>query len=168
MKIKISNLSDGSHQFRFVEPVNALGLEPPFEGNIEVDVEINRTHNQLILDSSILVNTVFECDRCTALFNRPLHTEYEMVYMMGVEPVDTESDNIAYLSAEADSIDISDDVRDFTILAVPMKKLCSEECKGLCSRCGKNLNEGDCSCSKEAADVRWLPLMELKNKLNTN
>ncbi len=168
MKIKISNLSDGSHQFRFVEPVNSIGLESPFEGNIEVDVEINKVHNQLILDSSILVNTVFECDRCTASFSRPLRAEYEMVYMLRVEPVETESDNIAYLSAEADSIDISDDVKDFAILAVPMKKLCSEECKGLCSRCGKNLNEGDCSCSKNETDARWFPLMELKNKINTN
>ncbi len=168
MKIKISNLSDGTHEFRFVEPVNSLGLETPFEGNIEVDVEISKAHNQLILDASILVNTVLECDRCTSTFSRPLRTEYEMVYMLGVEPVETESDNIAYLSAEAASIDISSDVRDFTILAVPMKKLCSEECKGLCSRCGKNLNEGKCSCGNSETDVRWLPLMELKNKLNTN
>ncbi len=168
MKIKISNLSDGSHQFRFVEPVNTLGLELPFEGSIEVDVEINKAHNQLILDSSILVNTVFECDRCTASFSKALRTNYEMVYMLGVNPVESESDNIAYLSAEADSIDISDDVRDFTILAVPMKKLCSEDCKGLCSRCGKNLNEDDCTCSKDETDARWRPLMELKNKLNTN
>jgi uncharacterized protein len=168
MKIKISNLSEDTHQFRFVEPVNTLGLESPFEGNIEVDVEINKAHNQLILDSSILVNAVFECDRCTTLFSRPLHTEYEMVYMLGVEPVDTESDNIVYLSAETDSIDISADVRDFTILAVPMKKLCTEDCKGLCNKCGKNLNEGECSCSKDETDVRWLPLKELKNKLNTN
>ncbi len=168
MKIKISNLSDGSHQFRFVEPVSTIGLESPFEGSIEVDVEINKIHNQLILDASILVNTVFECDRCTAAFSRPLHAEYEMVYMLGVDPVETESDNITYLSAEADSINISKDIKDFTILAVPMKKLCSEECKGLCSRCGKNLNEGDCSCSKNETDARWFPLMELKNKLNTN
>ncbi len=168
MKIKISNLSDGSHQFRFVEPVNTLGLELPFEGNIEVEVEINKIHNQLILDSSILVNTVFECDRCTALFSKALRAKYGMVYMLGVSPVETESDNIAYLSAEADSIDISEDVRDFAILAVPMKKLCSEECKGLCSKCGKNLNQGDCTCSKDETDARWLPLMELKNKLNTN
>jgi uncharacterized protein len=168
MKIKISNLSDGSHQFRFVEPVNTLGLESPFGGNIEVDVEINKVHNQLILDSSILVNAVYECDRCAASFYSPLRTEYKMVYMPGMEPLDTASDNIAYLSVEADSIDISSDVRDFTILAIPMKKLCSEECKGLCPRCGKNLNEGDCSCNIDENDVRWLPLMELKNKLNTN
>jgi uncharacterized protein len=82
--------------------------------------------------------------------------------------VESESDNITYISSEADVIDISNDVRDFSILAVPMKKLCSDNCKGLCSKCGQNLNEGDCQCSKDETDIRWLPLMELKNKLNTN
>ncbi len=168
MKIKISNLSEGTHKFRFSEPVNTIGLEAPFEGNVEVEVEIKKTHNQLILDSSVSVNAVFECDRCTVPVNKLLHANYEMVYLSRIEPVETESDNITYISSEADVIDISNDVRDFSILAVPMKKLCSEDCKGLCTRCGKNLNEGDCQCSKDETDIRWLPLIELKNKLNTN
>ena len=168
MKIKISNLSEGTHQFRFSEPVKSLGLESPFEGNVEVEVEISKTHNQLILYSSVSANTVFECDRCMTTANKQLNTEFELVYLQGVEPVESESDNIVYISSEADVIDISKDIRDFSILAVPMKKLCAEDCKGLCSKCGKNLNEGECSCSKEETDIKWLPLMELKNKLNTN
>ncbi len=168
MKIKISNLSEGTHNFRFSEPVNVIGLELPFEGNVEVEVELKKTHNQIILDSSVSVSAVFECDRCTGTFKKLLLTDYEMVYLQGMEPVESQSDNIVYIPSVADVIDISDDVRDFSILAVPMKKLCTEVCKGLCSRCGKNLNEGDCSCSKDETDIRWLPLMELKNKLNTN
>ena len=168
MKIKISNLSEGSHQFRFSEPVNVIGLEEPFEGNIVVDVELKKTHNQIILDSSINADAVFECDRCTTSFKRQLKANYEMVYLQGVEPADTKSDNITYITAEKDSIDISDDVRDYAVLSVPMKKLCTEECKGLCVKCGKNLNEGDCSCNQNEIDARWQPLMDLKNKLSTN
>ncbi|HKB87325.1 MAG TPA: DUF177 domain-containing protein [Ignavibacteriaceae bacterium] len=168
MKIKISNLSEGTHNFRFSEPVNVVGLELPFEGNVEVEIELKKTHNQIILDSSVSVSIVFECDRCNGTFKKLLGTGYKMVYLQGMEPVESQSDNIVYIPSVADVIDISDDVRDFSILAVPMKKLCSEECKGLCSRCGKNLNEGNCSCGKDETDVRWLPLMELKNKLNTN
>lgn len=168
MKIKISNLSDGTHFFRFSEPVKSIGLESPFVGNVEVEVELKKAHNQLILDSSVLINSEFECDRCMSSFNKQLRSDYELVYLIGVEPVESESDNIVYISSETDVIDISNDVRDFAILAVPMKKLCSEDCKGLCSVCGKNLNEEQCSCSKNDTDIRWLPLMELKNKFNTN
>jgi uncharacterized protein len=91
-----------------------------------------------------------------------------MVYLQGVEPVESKSDNISYISLETDVIDISDDVRDFSILAVPMKKLCTEECKGLCYRCGTNLNEENCTCDQNYVDARWLPLKELKNNFNTN
>lgn len=168
MKIKISNLSDGSHHLRFIEPITTVGLEIPFEGNVEVNVELKKAHNQIILDSAVLIDAKFECDRCTASFNRTLSTNYKMVYLLGVEPVESESDNIIYLSYETDMIDISNDVRDFSLLSLPMKRLCSEDCKGLCYKCGKNLNEGDCSCIKEETDTRWLPLIELKNKLKTN
>lgn len=168
MKIKISNLSEGSHNFKFVEPVESVGLEVPFEGNIEVEVELKKTHNQIILDSLILVNTKFDCDRCTVPFSKTLNVKYEMVYLLGVKPIESESDNLTYLSPETDLIDISNDVRDFSILSVPMKKLCYEDCKGLCYKCGKNLNEGDCSCNNHETDSRWFPLVELKNKLNTN
>ncbi len=168
MKIKFSNLSEGTHNFRFSEPVKSIGLESPFEGNVEVEVELNKTHNQLILDSTVFVDAFFECDCCMTAVKKQLRADFELVYLQGIEPVESESDNIVYISPEQDVIDISNDVRDFSILAVPMKKLCSEDCKGLCSKCGKNLNEGDCSCSKDDTDIRWLPLMELKNKLNTN
>ena len=168
MKIKISNLSDGIHQFTFLEPVNSVGLESPFEGNIEVEVKLTRAHDQLILDSVVRVNAVFECDRCMTTVSKQLNADYEMVYLQGMEAVENNSDNIAYISSETDAIDISNDVRDFAILAVPMKKLCRENCKGLCPSCGKNLNEGECLCTNDDTDIKWKPLMELKNKLNTN
>ena len=59
---------------------------------------------------------------------------------MNEQPAETESINVNYLSRDADNIDISNDVREFALLSVPMKKLCSEDCKGLCFKCGKDLN----------------------------
>lgn len=168
MKIKISGLSEGTHHFRFSESVSLVGLETPFIDNVDVEVELKKSHNQIVLDSTVFVNAEFECDRCTVHFHKLLRADYKMVYLQGVKPVESKSDSIVYLSPEADVIDISNDVRDFSMLAVPMKKLCSEDCKGICYKCGKNLNEGTCTCDKNDTDARWLPLMELKNKLNTN
>jgi uncharacterized protein len=91
-----------------------------------------------------------------------------MVYLIGMQPQDSQSINIAYLHADADKIILDDDVRDYALLAVPMKRLCNDYCKGLCIKCGKNLNEGDCGCDHDNIDDRWLPLLELKNKLNNN
>ena len=168
MKIKISNLSDGIHNFNFDETVHAVNLSEPFFGNILVDAELNKSHNQLVLSTKITAKVNFDCDRCNINFNSTITNSYKMVYLIGMQPQDSDSINIAYLRADADKIILDDDVRDFALLAVPMKRLCSEFCKGLCIKCGKNLNDGDCGCVHENIDDRWLPLVELKNKLNNN
>ncbi len=168
MKIKISNLSDGIHNFNFDEPAANLGLEEPFFGNINVDVELTKIHSQVVIKAKLSAQTEFECDRCTKDFKTTLTSSYKMVYMLGTEPEDTQAINLTYLPADADKIILDNDVRDYAMLAVPMKKLCTEDCKGLCVKCGKDLNEGDCGCKRDEIDDRWLPLMELKNKINNN
>jgi uncharacterized protein len=168
MKIKISNLSDGVHNFNFDEAVKDINLNEPFFGNILVEAELNKAHNQLVLSASITVRANFDCDRCNNNFNTTLTNTYKMVYFMGMEPENSDSINITYLAPDEDKIILDTDIRDYALLAVPMKRLCNEDCKGLCIGCGKNLNEGDCGCNRENIDDRWLPLMELKNKLNNN
>ena len=168
MNIKISNLSDGIHNYKFEEAVSELGLEEPFIENLLVDAELKKSHNQVILDTKLSIKTSFNCDRCNKNFNTVLTSSYRMVYMFGTEPVDSGSINITYLSLETDKISIDNDVRDYALLSIPMKKLCKEDCKGLCTKCGKDLNDGDCGCQRNEIDNRWLPLLELKNKINTN
>jgi len=168
MNIKISNLSDGIHNYTFNEPVSELGLEEPFVNDLLVNVELNKSHNQVILDTKFSLTANFSCDRCNKNFNSVLTNSYRMVYLFGTEPVDSGSISITYLSIDTDKINIDNDVRDYALLSIPMKKLCKEDCKGLCSKCGKDLNEGNCNCQQNEIDARWLPLMELKNKINNN
>ena len=53
--------------------------------------------------------------------------------------------------------------REAVILELPMRFLCSEDCKGLCPGCGSNLNNGPCDCVKTEGDQRWAPLKKLLN-----
>ncbi len=168
MKIKISNLSEGVHNFYLDEDVNELDLCEPFLGKCKVDIELNKLHNQIILNANLTLNAGFDCDRCNKNFVTVLTGSYQMVYMFGTEPVESESLNVTYLPLDADKIDLTGDIRDYALLAIPMKKLCKEDCKGLCVKCGKDLNEGECACEFKDVDPRWLPLTELKNKINNN
>jgi uncharacterized protein len=61
---------------------------------------------------------------------------------------------------------LEDAVREQVLLALPLKMICREDCKGLCPQCGKNLNEGDCSCTAPVQDLRWAALKEIRDKLN--
>ena len=168
MIIKISNLSEGDHEFVFEDKVGLFDLDSPFYGKFKSLVIINKLHDQLILTAKSNFKVKYECDRCGAEFKTTLVSEYKMIYLMNEAPEETDSINVSYLSRDADKIDISNDVREFALLAVPMKKLCNEDCKGLCPTCGKDLNKEQCTCKSDEIGPRWKPLLSLKDKLNIN
>jgi DUF177 domain-containing protein len=168
MFIKISNLRDGEYYYQFNEPVNEIELENPFYDNFTASVKLSKVHNQIILDAELSANANFECDRCASLFNKTVKAIYRMVYLFSSNGEEPDVLNITYLHIDADKIVLDEDFRDYLMLAVPMKKLCKEDCKGLCYKCGKDLNEGDCNCEKDKINTQWLLLNELKNKLNIN
>ena len=166
MIIKIANLSDGEHGFSFDEDVKNIGIEEPFFGNCKVDVKLGKSNSQIVLNAALILSALYQCDRCGKEFETEVKTNYQMVYLFGDEPEENDDINLTYIPPEADKIKLDDDVRDFALLSVPMKKLCNDDCKGLCLKCGKDLNEGSCGCKTEDVDLRWKPLIELKNKLN--
>ncbi len=168
MIIKISNLTVGEHDFVFEDIVDVLGLDKPFYGKFKSSVILNKLHDQLILSASSNFKVNYECDRCGSEFKTSLRSDYKMIYLMNEAPEETESLNVSYLNRDVDKIDITSDVREFALLSIPMKKLCKEDCKGLCYRCGKDLNKEKCSCNAEEIDPRWKPLVNLKDKLNLN
>lgn len=168
MIIKISNLTVGEHDFVFEDIVEVLDLDKPFYGKFKSSVILNKLHDQLILSASSNFKVNYECDRCGAEFKTSLRSDYKMIYLINEAPEETESLNVSYLNRDVDKIDITSDVREFALLSIPMKKLCKEDCKGLCYRCGKDLNKEKCSCNAEEIDPRWKPLVNLKDKLNLN
>jgi uncharacterized protein len=168
MVIKITNLSQGAHEFTFEESVENLGLEKPFYGKAKSSVVLNKLHDQLIVFVTSDFKVKFECDRCGVEYKSTLKSDYKMVYLMNEAPEETDSIYVSYLNRDADKIDLKNDIREFALLAIPMKHLCKEDCKGLCYKCGANLNFEQCKCSNAEIDPRWKPLMNLKDKLNLN
>ena len=78
------------------------------------------------------------------------------------EGIDDNEDYIFFKSSDLQA-DLSDIVRQAIILAVGMKPLCSEDCRGLCPDCGVNLNKQSCRCASEKIDPRWEGLKKLHN-----
>lgn len=66
---------------------------------------------------------------------------------------------------EGFDIDLEPMVRDLVALSMPLNPVCKQDCKGLCATCGKDLNEGPCSCVQDETDPRWAALSELRDKL---
>ena len=162
LKIRVSGLSAGTHDYSFRVPSSDLQLDANFDSPVEVTVRLEKLGSQIIIRSEIATSASFSCDRCLAGFRQAIGAKYAIVY------VEDESEagrfppeDIRIMRPAATVIDLSDDVREMVLLSVPLKLLCAEECRGLCSSCGAELNDGDCGCVKENANRPWQDLEKL-------
>jgi uncharacterized protein len=110
------------------------------------------------------------CARCLEPVTRELERNFELLYRP--RGVDAGREEISVTQAEAEigyyvgeGVELKDILREQILLALPMKVVCGEECKGLCPSCGQNLNQGACGCAAAVADPRWQALQGLKEKL---
>lgn len=161
MEIKFTNFNDGVHNFDLSEPVKNLKLSEPFEGDLKLDVKMDKSLHQIVLNCDLTVSAKFECDRCTKDVEREYNKHFVMTYLFG-EPVENDQVDLIVLSKESDKIYLDEEAVEYALLAVPMKKLCNDDCKGLCSKCGKDLNDGPCDCKVEERNPIWDELLKLK------
>ncbi len=162
MIIKYTNFSDGIHQINLAEPVEKLGFSDQFFGLVDVVCRMDKSIHQIVIDCNINVNSKTICDRCTSEFISKISTQFQMTYIFSKEHHLSDELNFRFLSTEDDKIDIGKDVKEYIQLAVPMKKLCKDDCEGLCPKCGINLNEKHCDCKSETSNDVWEPLKKLK------
>ncbi|HEX9704926.1 MAG TPA: DUF177 domain-containing protein [Gemmatimonadales bacterium] len=103
-----------------------------------------------------------ECRRCLAPVTVPLAVEIGALFSQ--EPGAADDPETYPVERDAGTIDVRGAVREELILALPKYVVCREDCRGLCPRCGKDLNAGPCGCTATATDTRWQALAALKDK----
>ena len=156
MKIQIGGLSEGLHRYQFQERAANLALGDQFSNMVDIDAALQRNGRQLYLNASVRATGSFLCDRCAAPFTLPLHTTYQMYYVQDETVAgDIDPAEVQVIPPGLSSIDLAEDVRQMVLLAVPFKLLCRDDCRGLCTSCGADLNTGPCTCPPEPADTRW-------------
>ena len=145
--VDLSDLRYGS-SYPVSEPVLASGT-------------VRNTAGVLVMTGAIQTTIHGVCDRCADPFDREVNIPIDVVLVTELSNEDNEDERIFPL--EGDSADLDDIVRTVFVLNLDSKLLCSPDCKGLCCRCGKNLNEGPCNCQKEI-DPRFAALKQLLEK----
>ena len=137
----------------------------PFEAEVEiapmevlsdpvhfVDVRVEGEYlcpgdNRISVKAEVSAQADTRCSRCLEPVSFPMTAELDAVYDRRPDPEDPD-----LYSFEASTIELTDAVRDALLLELPMRSLCSEDCRGLCPVCGINLNKGTCTC-QEGAEV---------------
>lgn len=128
----------------------------PVSRPVEVRGEVRNSADVLTLE--LTAETVLDavCDRCGKAF--PQEKRVTFTCMLAEELQNEDSDEIVLL--ENGKVDAGDLARTAWILGMDTKTLCSKDCKGLCPRCGANLNDGPCGCKREV-DPRLAALAAL-------
>jgi len=99
---------------------------------IKIRAEVSKITNAVTVNLSLSGSILLNCSRCLKEFNVALKKILRLNYQVDKsEPI----------------IDLDQDIKEEIILDYPIKPLCNPDCKGLCPKCGKNLNEGGCSCA---------------------
>lgn len=135
---------DISGVYPFVSPVMVKGEAQNTAGLVDIVFDVSLTYSR-------------PCDRCYKDVARELNYQFNHRLVVSLAG----DDNDDYIETPDYTLDVDQLIRSDIILNLPIKFLCKEDCKGICPKCGKDLNTGDCNCSNEEIDPRLEVLKSL-------
>ena len=133
----------------------------PVSEPVLVSGTVRNTAGVLVMTGRITTTIHGVCDRCASDFDADVEFPIDVVLVTELSNEENEDEWVFPL--EGDSADLEDIVRTVFVLNLDSKLLCKPDCKGMCCRCGHDLNDGPCSCQKEL-DPRFAALRQLLDK----
>jgi uncharacterized protein len=150
------------------EDIERIDDSLEIQGLLTGRLKMLRTTNGILATAALRTLLGLQCCRCLEPFSTPIQLEIEEEFNPSVDihtgaklPV-TKPEEEATVIDELHILDLTEIVRQAILLAQPMRPLCREDCAGLCTECGQNLNEGQCDCAAERVDPRWEILKQLQ------
>lgn len=175
MFIEIEGLQPEPLQLRHVYQAADLRFErkdASLEAPVSTDITLTHKNRELDIEGTVETRLRQQCARCLRQCIRDLSTHFRVSYMPHSTAV-REDDEIELKDRDMNvgfydgiRLDVDLLVLEQIELAMPMKFLCSDGCKGLCPGCGANLNEGLCRCKEEPKDPRLSALLEFRKKMH--
>jgi uncharacterized protein len=147
-------------------------LEESGDAVLSGPIRLMHTNTGVFVQGRLRAEMQMSCARCLEPVAVPLEVAVEEVFSPTIDiltgkSITPEDEDQALWIDEHHILDLSEVTRQGVLLAVPMSVTCREDCRGLCSNCGQNLNQGKCSCEPEP-DPRWGPLLSLLDQQKSN
>ena len=135
---------------------------------VSAKLSVQKTDDEFFCQGHVFGTVDMECARCLGTFQVDLETPIDFIVRASEERPDQndvlDDEDYAWFTRNELRADITELVRQALILASPMKPICSDDCQGLCPKCGGNLNERSCSCKAGKTDPRWDELKRLLDR----
>ena len=168
MRFNVSGLvQEGIGATRHYEVEGAIERDGQEPERVEGDVEFVRTKMGVLVRAHLTLVEPEVCSRCLKPLEETIHIDFEDEFQATVDgrtgsPVRESSDPDAFLIDEFHILDLTEAVRQYREVSLLMQPVCRDDCKGLCPRCGQDLNTGSCDCDSGATDSRWSGLAALR------
>ncbi len=165
--IDVSSLIQGAESAREIEITGELssiefgGALVEFISPLKLVAALKKASRGLTLRGEVKVEVKLRCSRCLKSFNYPLEFKADEVFALP-EDLSHLPDEVEAFPIHKGRIDLEPALKELIVLNLPFRPLCSEDCRGICPHCGKDLNVESCHCQQQADDVRWSALKKLK------
>ncbi len=156
MLIDVKYLADKREEFSFNERLMFPRGNYMMNADVKAEGSVYRKNSEYIVEGKVKTVLNLNCDLCLSAFETTL--DFDLNEVFSETP---DSDEIWELSDK--TVDLKPAVIANIMLNLPMQVLCSDDCKGLCPKCGHNLNDGDCGCDRGYVNPQFEKLVNLFN-----
>ncbi|MFN6964896.1 MAG: YceD family protein [Pyrinomonadaceae bacterium] len=170
MLLEVAKLGPHPREFQYLITAGEIDLETAgvaIADDTQVRGRARRDAAGVQLEGAIATVLDIDCTRCLTAVTTRVEVEFEVSFVdpanvssereLQLDPADLKADVLT-----GEEVDLNEIAREQVLLNLPEQTFCREDCRGLCERCGQNLNEGDCGCDAADIDPRWAALKELK------
>ena len=154
--------------YEIANPAKAgIELAVPVEGPIVAEFRIERLGNEMQVEGTVRATARLQCSRCLAPFRHEVAGDVAVTFAPPAKVVEGDhqhelaQDELEVQPLVAGGADLRGVIAEQIHLALPLKPLCSEECRGICPHCGREAAAGACGCAPPAGDPRWEALKKL-------
>ena len=166
MKIQIPDIPEEGLEVDLVEELGIEGIS--LVSPVKARLSITRVAAEVMVSGEMSVERENVCSRCLKGFRQvqelPVNVVYHPVEEIGAEKHELRDDEMDMGFYGGDELDLHELLREQVMLNAQMKPLCDEACKGLCPKCGTDLNTGTCTCEEHETDPRLEVLKKLLDK----
>jgi len=166
MKIQIPDIPEEGLEVDLEEDLSIEGVSPVSPAKARLS--ITKIAAEVMVSGHMSVQLEHVCSRCLKGFRQaqdlPVNVVYHPAAEVGAERHELHDDEMDMGFYRGDELDLQELLREQVMLNLQMKPLCDEACKGICPKCGKDLNTGTCSCENHETDPRLEVLKKLLDK----
>lgn len=164
MKILLSDIPDEGLDLEFREDLDLAHLRSL--SPVKAKLRLEKVGPEVLVKGEVGSRVELQCSRCLKNFPKDIAANLNVMYrpleeLEGEDKHEVKEDELDIGFYRNDELDLQELMTEQVILSVPMKPLCSESCRGICPKCGADLNVSECGCEAKEPDPRLAVLKKL-------